>query len=943
MTSRRLDLPRFALPERRRAFPLAAALVPVVGAGLLWLVLRTPTVLLFAALGPLMLAAGLLDASWQRRRDLRRETARVLQSLDTAETELEELQLAVRAELARLAPPPAGLASAESRGPAVWADGERPVPVLLGRGTVPSGIETEGGRAAEETPERIAERIRAIRSRARRVPEAPVLLDALGGIAIAGPAVPARALARSIAVQLAAVTDPRTTQLGGPQGEAWIAGLEHAASEEESGTFRFRAPQLELLVSWCAEPEDAPPGTRTVVELAGIDPVAVRVDGVALDAADIAGAHLSLVQARTAATAIGERARRHGLRPAASMLPSRVAASDLAALEAPGPFAIPIGVGPDGPRWVDLVADGPHAVIGGTTGSGKSELLLTWIASLAERLAPDALQLLLVDFKGGATFAPLAGLPHVAGVLSDLDGGLADRAVQSLAAETRRREALLARHGVRAIEQLPAGVLPRLVMVVDEVAALLAEHPGLHALVSDVAARGRSLGMHLILCSQRPAAALREAVLANVAIRACLRVADRADSTALLSTDAAVRLPPEAIGRALLSIRGAAPALVQIASASAHDLERAARRHLGASAPRAPWLPPLPVALPASELARLAAAAPDRGLAFAILDRPESQDRAVARWAADQQGALLVVGGPSSGRSTALRALGAARQDAGGEVLWSPPQPADAWQLWQRELGREAGGRLRLLLVDDADRVLAAFEEEHRVEAASLLATLAQDGRRRGLELAASARTVPSGAGGLAAAFGARLLLGLPSREEHALAGGRAAAWRPGLPPGRGRWGELEAQVVAPDPDRGLEAPAWERIPVPSVDPAGRGIAIVSPRAVELAGELLVRGVRVRVLGEPAAARDPLDPDETAIGDADAWQSAPGLLGEVRRSRSLLLIGCGSAELRLLARTRRTPPPLARGDRREGWLVRAGEVHRVRLAGGDGTAVGEHA
>src|SRR5690606_23108114 len=103
-------------------------------------------------------------------------------------------------------------------------------------------------------------------------------------------------------------------------------------------------------------------------------------------------------------------------------------------------LAVPVGVAAHGPAFVDLVADGPHALVAGTTGSGKSELLVSWVLALAGRIPPDRVSFLLVDFKGGSAFAPLAQLPHVVGVVSDLDPASARRAVESLRAELRRRE-----------------------------------------------------------------------------------------------------------------------------------------------------------------------------------------------------------------------------------------------------------------------------------------------------------------------------------------------------------------------------------------------------------------------------------------------------------------------------------------------------------------------
>ena len=132
---------------------------------------------------------------------------------------------------------------------------------------------------------------------------------------------------------------------------------------------------------------------------------------------------------------------------------------------------------------------------------------------------------LLADFKGGTAFDALAGVPHVTGVITDLDGAGARRAIESLRAEVRWREAAIAGAGARDILD-PRVDLPRLVVVVDEFAALLGDHPELHAVFTDVAARGRALGMHLVLGTQRAAGVIRDSLLANCPLRISLRVTD---------------------------------------------------------------------------------------------------------------------------------------------------------------------------------------------------------------------------------------------------------------------------------------------------------------------------------------------------------------------------------------------------------------------------------
>jgi S-DNA-T family DNA segregation ATPase FtsK/SpoIIIE len=213
------------------------------------------------------------------------------------------------------------------------------------------------------------------------------------------------------------------------------------------------------------------------------------------------------------------------------------------------------GPGADDALRLDLRADGPHALVGGTTGAGKSELLQAWILALATTYSPQRVTFLLVDYKGGSAFGDCNDLPHSVGLVTDLTPKLVQRALTSLRAELTYREEFLHRYGAKDLSTLEArgteGAPPRLVIVVDEFAALKKEVPEFVDGVIDVAQRGRSLGLHLILATQRPTGVITENLKANVNLRIALRMADEGDSTDVIGSAAAAGFDPGIPGRAV--------------------------------------------------------------------------------------------------------------------------------------------------------------------------------------------------------------------------------------------------------------------------------------------------------------------------------------------------------------------------------------------------------
>ncbi|MDW3219563.1 MAG: FtsK/SpoIIIE domain-containing protein [Acidimicrobiales bacterium] len=362
-------------------------------------------------------------------------------------------------------------------------------------------------------------------------------------------------------------------------------------------------------------------------------------------------------------------------------------------------LAVPLGADGEGPIVLDLVADGPHVLVGGTTGSGKSELLRSLVAGVAASADPDHVAMVLIDYKGGAAFDCCADLPHIAGLVTDLDATLAARALQCLEAELHHREERLRAAGA---EDLPAfrsaavggDPLPRLLVVVDEFASMAADLPDFVAALVGIAQRGRSLGVHLVLATQRPAGVITDDIRANTACRIALRVTDRNDSIDVIDAPDAASIPRGRPGRALARLGPGELVAFQSALATGHtagrsgitvhaggaadpiprgptDLERLVRaiqgahRRRGGRVPRSPWPPPLPEHVLRAELAPTFDAALDDWL---LVDEPDRQRRRLDGWR-PADGHLVVVGGPGCGATTTLATAALAASRAGGHHL----------------------------------------------------------------------------------------------------------------------------------------------------------------------------------------------------------------------------------------------------------------------------------
>ena len=206
-----------------------------------------------------------------------------------------------------------------------------------------------------------------------------------------------------------------------------------------------------------------------------------------------------------------------------------------------------LGVSSGGSLNIGLSEHGPHWLLGGTTGAGKSQLLRSLVLSAALRYPPERLGLILVDFKGSAGLGPLAQLPHALSVLSNFDMSAVERALEFLRADIHRREVDLQALGVNSYRDYLASCqaaittprYPELLIVVDEFRMLIDSMPDAMAELMRIATIGRSLGLHLVLATQRPQGAISQDIRANIATSICLRVASSQDSYNLLEHESA--------------------------------------------------------------------------------------------------------------------------------------------------------------------------------------------------------------------------------------------------------------------------------------------------------------------------------------------------------------------------------------------------------------------
>ncbi|MCB1257542.1 MAG: hypothetical protein KDB26_10575 [Microthrixaceae bacterium] len=492
---------------------------------------------------------------------------------------------------------------------------------------------------------------------------------------------------------------------------------------------------------------------------------------------------------------------------------------------------------------LDLAEQGPHALIAGMTGAGKSELLRTWLTSIALHHPPDKVTFLLVDYKGGAAFGPLSALPHTVGLITDLDRDLADRAMVSLRAELRHRELWLSEAGA---ESMRAAVSvgdrpPSLIVVVDEFATLAKEIPQFVDELVDIAQRGRSLGIHLILATQRPHGVVSESIRANTALRIALRVADPDDSTDVIDVPDACSIPSNRPGTAIVSVGRVRSKPLRFVYSSgprhtdaridsepielhpgshqarfAHactELEAAVTAvgagfaESGKELPRPPWVPPLSRSVPVSRLSPDTESVDVHELVLGEVDVPELQKVSPFTLDLNANVGTAFFGGAGAERAVAISAATAAAshqlERSTIYVIGRPDQHAtDSIEVFDRErvlrLLRGVRDRISfaargldqsfprtLIVIED----IATFEEHYRSvnrgEALQILEQAARFGTSAMVNLIVGAARRLDLDPGLAVGFGNAVYVKTTSADEAEALGIPRSLAGP-LPTGRG-------------------------------------------------------------------------------------------------------------------------------------------------------------
>ncbi|BBY65154.1 ESX-4 secretion system protein EccC4 [Mycolicibacterium helvum] len=716
--------------------------VPLLGLGalmgigaLVWgsgMVARGPSALVFPAM-MLVSAVGMAMHAGARRAggSLDRQRKRYLAGLGRLSEQLCEAAQCQRASLLWTHPAPSTLWTLIG-GPRMWERGQADsdfchVRIGLGRQKLARRIVVPPVGPVDELDPVTADALRRFVHCHAIIDDAPiaVALGEMRVLHIGGDAQSVRALARAMLCQLAVLHSPDTLMIAAVVGPGrrqywdWLKWLPHNVCPYRGGPMVYESvasvqPQrrhVVLIVDGADHRSLVRTGVIVVVlgnDTDDANALRLHVDGGQL--AVRTGEHIeefasadgvTMVQTQICARRLA-RHRTTGTGPdELQRWVSALAVKDLA------PLRIALGTSADG----DLVhldikeaADGghgPHGLCIGATGSGKSELLRTIVVGMIARHSPDDLNLVLIDFKGGATFLGLEGLPHVAAVITNLadEAHLVSRAKEALGGEIQRRQTLLRRAGNvvnlgsyqrhrRADPTLPA--LSTLFIVVDEFAELLTHQPDFAELFTMIGRVGRSLGVHLLLASQRLDEGRLRGLESHLSYRVCLKIATAAESRAVLGVadaaelpatpgaailrtgdgrlirfqatylgaplrDHATTMPSNPAVRLFTSVPAAPPEIGHSISRTALDVIIDRFRVQGSRAHQV-WLPPLTRSPHLSELD--GAGGGELSAVIGLVDQPFEQRRAPLAVELDGAGGnVAVVGAPQSGKSNAVQTV----------------------------------------------------------------------------------------------------------------------------------------------------------------------------------------------------------------------------------------------------------------------------------------------
>ena len=720
--------------------PTWATFVIPLALGLVLAVLFNPYMALFALLGPAMAVSSWLEGRGRNKKDLR---SRKRQTAKDREAFKAHCQRAAGLEASRRRfehpDPAASLRWAIAPSARLWERSRGDDDFLhlsIGRHIqTPWRPPAESGDGRGDLPEELAD----LRD-GTTLSDVPFVADfSKGIIGIVGPR--RESLARWLVMQAAVRYGPSDLKIEvagrmATEDWSWASWLPHArfASDTTESSQSIHSNSLHTLTV-CLHPSDGFAGDSALVLAATPDelpsdcttsiqllddagrckitgwPRVVLADGISHDTASYAARRLARFEDPLTASA--------GLPDTISLawllgVQSGMSADRVLQEWSRADMAAPIGWSDGQVVYLDLPSEGPHGLIAGTTGSGKSELMRCLVTSLAFTASPERLNFVLIDYKGGSAFDTCASLPHVVGMVTDLDERLGERALVCLRAELAYREQFLRNAQVSSISELHPGqspsraaggaapTLPRLVVVIDEFAALASELPGFLESLVDIAQRGRSLGVHLLLGTQRPAGVVSPSIRSNTNIRIGLRMLDPHDSEDVIGTPAAAAIEQGSPGRAYVRYGSGQPMPFQVASVSGDtpspsdkpvivergnkpassaadsyaaeaktDLQRLvaaigeAWEQTESQPLRCPWPEPLPTELNLDELREQiasvglgTAAGPVAGpvagaVALGLEDHPEEQTRRICLWHPAEKN-LLLIGLAGSGASETL-------------------------------------------------------------------------------------------------------------------------------------------------------------------------------------------------------------------------------------------------------------------------------------------------